>query len=221
MIPQAFLLDLDGVITDTARFHFMAWKRLCDEYGFHFNEQDNERLKGVSRQRSLEIILEINGCLHRFSPEEQADMAARKNAWYVEMIHTMTAADILPGVSAFLRQCRDSGIRLAVASASRNAPEILRRLQLDSFFDFVADAAQVPRAKPFPDVFLACSEAVGVPVARCVGVEDAQAGIEAIRAAGMVSVGIGLPPGPPEADLPLVSTQQLDLDNLLPLLAAL
>ena len=215
MTPKAFMLDLDGVITDTARFHYLAWKRLCDELHFHFNEQDNERLKGVSRSRSLEIILEINDCLQRFSPEEREEMATRKNAWYVEMIHTMTRADILPGIQPFLQQCRERGIRLAVASASRNAPQILRLLQLDTYFDYVADAAAVPRAKPFPDVFLACSDALGVPPEECVGIEDAQAGIEAIHAAGMRSVGIGLPSQPPAPDIPLASTAELQLETLL------
>lgn len=215
MIPQAFLLDLDGVITDTARFHYRAWKRLCDEQGFRFDERDNERLKGVSRLRSLEIILEINNCSARYSEQKKEDMAARKNVWYGEMIRTMTAADILPGVLTFLQQCRENRLKLAVASASRNAPEILQLLGLDRFFDYVADAARVPRAKPFPDVFLSCSEALGVPPARCVGVEDAQAGIEAIRAAGMLSIGIGLPPGPSAPDIRLDSTAQLDLEQLL------
>jgi HAD superfamily hydrolase (TIGR01509 family) len=127
----------------------------------------------------------------------------------------MTRADILPGIQSFLQQCRERGIRLAVASASRNAPQILRLLQLDTYFDYVADAAAVPRAKPFPDVFLTCSEALGVPPEECVGIEDAQAGIQAIHAAGMRSVGIGLPAQPPAPDVPLASTAELQLETLL------
>ncbi len=219
MRPKAFLLDLDGVITDTARYHFLAWKQLCEQRGFHFEPADNERLKGVSRRRSLEIILEINGCAHAYTEQELQAMESWKNAAYTRLIRQMTRADILPGIETFLEQAAAQGFRLAVASASRNAAEVLQRLELTGTFDFVANAALVKRTKPWPDVFLCCSEALGLRPDECVGVEDAQAGIEAIRAAGMLSVGIGVPDGPVRPDIPLASTRELTLPHVLAELA--
>ena len=216
MQVKAFLFDLDGVLTDTARYHFAAWKELCDERGWHFNEVDNERLKGVSRIRSLEIILEINGLCDAFTDDEKNALAEKKNRRYVEMIRQMTAEDILPGVPEFLKDCRAAGIRMAVASASRNAPEILERLGIADLFDYVADAAKVPHSKPAPDVFLTCAEALGLSSDDCVGIEDAAAGIEAIRAAGMRSVGIGVVGESP--DIALRSTEELVLSKLQELL---
>lgn len=213
---RAFLFDLDGVLTDTARYHFAAWKELCDQHGWHFNEVDNERLKGVSRIRSLEIILEINGLLDAFTDDEKSALAEKKNCSYVQMIRQMTAADILPGVLEFLTDCRAVGIRMAVASASRNAPEILDRLGIADLFDYVADAAKVPHSKPAPDVFLTCAEALGLTSSECVGIEDAAAGIQSIRAAGMRSIGIGVVGESP--DISLCSTEELKLSRLQELL---
>ncbi len=220
MKPKAFLFDLDGVLTDTAKYHFLAWKALCDKNGWHFTETDNERLKGVSRIRSLEIILEINNLTDAFDDNEKNIMANEKNDMYVQMIRQITHDDILPGIEQFLKDCRTAGIRMAVASASRNAPEILQLLGIRDMFDYVADAAKVPNAKPAPDVFLTCAQALGFQESECVGIEDAYAGIQAIHSAGMLSVGINVAnAGELRPDIELKSTAEINLQNLLSILA--
>lgn len=215
MSIKAILFDLDGVITDTAHYHFLAWKALCEKYDFHFTEKDNERLKGVSRRRSLEIILEINDVSGTFDEATLSAMETEKNELYVQLIGQMTPADILPGVSAFLAECRAAGLRLAVASASRNAFTVLEGLQLLSAFDYVADAGRITHTKPDPEVFLDCAAALGVQPQECIGVEDAQAGIEAIKAAGIFAVGIHVDVTTVAPDLPLTSTDELSLTRIL------
>ena len=209
MKAKALILDLDGVITDTARFHFLAWKSLADSLGFHFDERDNERLKGVSRMRSFEIILEINDALDRFTEDEKEAFCTKKNDIYKELISTMTPADILPGIPELLARAKADGVPVAVASVSKNAPAVLASLGLEDAFDYVADAAKVTKSKPDPEIFEVCADALGVPYADCVGIEDAQAGIEAIHAAGMKSVGIRVAVTSIEPDISLGSTAEL------------
>lgn len=189
---EAALFDLDGVIVDTARYHYAAWRRLAEELGFRFTEYDNERLKGVSRMQSLEILLEVGGLAGRFSAAEKERMAERKNRWYVEYISQMTPREILPGVLPFLAELRKDGMRIALGSASKNTGLILERLQLGRWFDAVVDGTMVVRTKPDPEVFITCAERLGgVPPQQCVVFEDAVAGVEAARAAQMYSVGVG------------------------------
>lgn len=188
---RAAIFDLDGVIVNTARYHYLAWKRLADELGFAFSERDNERLKGVSRIRSLEILLEIGG-LQADETTKQV-LAARKNAWYVEYLHNMDASEILPGAAEYVRLLREREIRTALGSASQNARLILERLDLTNLFDVIVDGYQVQRAKPDPEVFLRAAQALGIPPEECVVFEDAEAGIEAARRAGMGCVGVGDP----------------------------
>lgn len=190
-IMRAAIFDLDGVIVNTARYHYLAWKRLANELGFDFTEQDNERLKGVSRARSLEILLEIGG-LSLDETSKQA-LAAKKNAWYVEYIRRMDASEILPGATEYLSLLRERGVKTALGSASQNAPLILERLGLTQMFDAIVDGRLVQRAKPDPEVFLRAAEALGIPPAECVVFEDAEAGVEAARRADMGCVGIGDP----------------------------
>lgn len=187
---HAAIFDLDGVIVDTAKYHYLAWKRLANEYGFDFTVLDNERLKGVSRMRSLEILLEIGGV----SPLDEAakqTMAEQKNGWYVEYINKMEAAEILPGAVDYIRFIQRKGVKTALASASRNASLILERLQITSLFDVVMDSATVGNPKPDPEIFTRAAENLGVGPEYCVVFEDAEAGIEAAKRAGMASVGIG------------------------------
>jgi beta-phosphoglucomutase len=193
------IFDLDGVIVDTAKYHYLAWKRLASEYGFDFTERDNERLKGVSRARSLEILLEIGGLT--FDEAAKARMAAQKNEWYVDYIRHLDASEILPGATEYLQRVRARGVRTALGSASRNAPLILERLGISALFDAVVDGNKVTQAKPDPEVFLRAAAELRIPPASCVVFEDAESGIEAAHLAGMGAVGIGNPATLKEADL--------------------
>ncbi len=185
------LFDLDGVIVDTARFHYQAWRRLAAELGFEFTEAHNERLKGVSRMRSLEILLEIGGL--QFDEARSVELATKKNAWYVELISKMGPEEILPGAADYLRQLRADGVKIALGSASKNAPMILDSLGITGLFDAIVDGNHVAKAKPDPEVFLLGATRLGLQAADCVVYEDAEAGIEAAHRAGMKAVGIGDP----------------------------
>lgn len=186
---QACIFDLDGVIVDTAVYHYQAWKRLANELGFDFTEAQNERLKGISRIRSLELILEWGG-IHKTAAEQQ-ELATRKNDWYVSMINKMTPQEILPGAKEFLEQVKSAGLKTALGSASKNSSTILERTGLLPLFDVIVDGNSVTASKPDPEVFLKCAAALGIAPEHCVVFEDAIAGIEAAKAAGMEAVGIG------------------------------
>jgi beta-phosphoglucomutase len=164
---QAAIFDLDGVIVDTAKYHYLAWKRLANQRGFDFTESDNERLKGVSRMRSLEILLEIGGVSLLDEAAKQA-MAEQKNGWYVEYINKMDATEILPGVVDYIRFIRGKGVKTALASASKNAPLILERVQISSLFDVVMDSATVHNPKPDPEIFTRAAESLGIRPEYCV-----------------------------------------------------
>ena len=186
---EACIFDLDGVIVDTAKYHFIAWRALAEELGFTFTEEDNERLKGVSRMQSLEILLEIGG--KQFSEKQKIEMAHRKNTLYVTYIEKMTPEEILPGVLEFLQELRNEGIKIAIGSASKNTPMILEQIHLWGMFDAVVDGNSINEAKPNPQVFLKGAERLNVEPANSVVFEDAIAGVEAARNAGMHCVGIG------------------------------
>lgn len=187
--PKAVLFDLDGVIVDTAKHHYIAWRALAHELGFEFTEQDNERLKGVSRMDSLNILLEVGGMT--LSEDKKQQLAAQKNDQYVKAIKQMDASDILPGVTAFLDALKEARIKFALGSASKNAPIILNQIGLDHAFDAIVDGNVIDKAKPDPEVFLKGAELLGVAPQNCVVFEDAQAGIEAGKNAGMYVVGVG------------------------------
>src|SRR5476651_1478353 len=188
---KACLFDLDGVIVDTAVYHYKAWKRLADELGINFTLEDNERLKGVSRMRSLDIILEIGGVTK--TDAEKEELATRKNTWYVDMINRMKPDEILPGAKEFVQLCRDAGIKTALGSASKNSMTILEKINMVNMFDAIIDGNKVSKAKPDPEVFLKGAQELGVAPADCVVFEDAIAGIEAAINGGMKVVGIGSP----------------------------
>jgi beta-phosphoglucomutase len=195
---QGAIFDLDGVLVDTAKYHYLAWRRLAGELGFDFCEQDNERLKGVSRMRSLEILLETGN--YTMSDAEKAEAAAKKNGWYVEYLRTLDENALLPGVREFLERLKNGGVKTALGSASKNAPLILERLGIAGLFDAIIDGNAVSRAKPDPEVFLKGAEALGLPPNFCVVFEDALAGIEAARAGGMRVIAVGKPELLPGAD---------------------
>lgn len=187
---DAVAFDLDGVLTDTARAHFRAWKRLADLLDIPFDEAANEALKGVDRMGSLSLIL---GDRSGFDAAERERLAAAKNDWYLEEITHFGPADLYPGALDALKQCRTAGLGIALASASRNGPLLLARLGIAGWFDTIVDPAGVAAGKPAPDIFLAAAAAVGASPARMLGVEDAAAGITAIRAAGSSALGVGDP----------------------------
>ena len=186
---KACLFDLDGVVVDTAKYHYLAWKRLANNLGFDFTEKDNERLKGVSRMRSLEILLSIGKV--NASEEEKLKMAQEKNEWYVEYISKLDESEILPGVKSFLIELRQNGIKIALGSASKNSMLILNNLNLTSYFDAIVDGNKVSKAKPDPEVFLLGARELQVQPSECLVFEDAQAGIDAAKAANMKVIGIG------------------------------
>jgi beta-phosphoglucomutase len=186
---DACIFDLDGVIVDTARYHYLAWRDLATELGFVFTKKDNERLKGVSRMRSLEILLEVGGIT--LDEDRKLELAERKNRQYVSYIEKMSPDEILPGVIDFLKSVRIKGIKTALGSASKNTPLILERVQLNSYFDVVIDGNKVTEAKPNPEVFLKGAFELGVSPSGCIVFEDAAAGVEAAIRGGMKCVGIG------------------------------
>lgn len=187
--PRAFIFDLDGVITDTAHLHFIAWQELAQSLGLSFDAAFNEQLKGVSRDESLDRILARG--TRRYTAAEKARMAERKNAAYVKLLEGMTPADLLPGALAALQVTRAAGFRVALASASKNAATVLEHLGITHAFDHVVDANLITHSKPDPEVFLAAARALAVDPPDCVGIEDAVAGIRAVRAAGMFALGVG------------------------------
>jgi beta-phosphoglucomutase len=192
------LFDLDGVLVDTAKYHYLAWKRLANNLGFDFSESDNERLKGVSRMRSLEILLEVGN--RSLTSVEMEKAAAQKNEWYVEYLHTLDDTALLPGAKAYLESLREQKIGIALGSASKNAPLILDKLQIAALFDAVIDGNSVSKAKPDPEVFLKGAAALSLLPEQCMVFEDSLAGIEAAKAGGMMAIAVGTPELLPGAD---------------------
>jgi len=184
---RAFIFDLDGVITDTAEYHYRGWKRLADEEGLSFTREDNEHLRGIPRRESLMLILK-----DRIYPEEKIqEMMERKNSYYLEFIKEISPRDLLPGAKELLEEIRAAGLKNALGSASKNAGEVIERLGIRSLFDAISDGHSVERQKPAPDLFLHAAQQLNLSPAECVVVEDAAAGIEAAMAGGFRSVGLG------------------------------
>jgi beta-phosphoglucomutase len=191
MILKACLFDLDGVLVDTAKYHYLAWREIAKELGFVFTEDDNEKLKGVSRMRSLEILLGVGGI--SLEAESKTLLAEKKNALYLQHVLKMRPGEVLPGAREFLDDCRNHKLGIGLGSASKNATTLLDLLKLTPLFDVIIDGNKVTKAKPDPEVFLTGARELGVPPQNCVVFEDAEAGIEAALAARMFSVGIGDP----------------------------
>ena len=204
---KALIFDLDGVIVDTAEFHFRAWKKASEQFRFDLTREHNEKLKGISRSDSLKRILEWAGIT--VSGEEFERIMYAKNQHYLSLVDGMTEEDVLPGVKDFIRKSSDAGYLLAVGSASKNAPVILQKIGLVDDFDTIVDGNSVARAKPNPEVFTRAADLLGVPYEKCVVFEDSEAGIDAANAVGMASIGIGT-----EADLPRAAWVFPGFENL-------
>ncbi|MGX6961951.1 beta-phosphoglucomutase [Vagococcus xieshaowenii] len=188
---KAVLFDLDGVITDTAEYHYRAWKKLGEELGISIDREFNERLKGVSREDSLRLILEHGRRGADFSAEEFAALAKKKNDNYVQMIEEVSPRDVYPGILELLKTLKAHEVKIALASASKNGPSLLDKMALTDYFDAIADPAKVAQGKPAPDIFELAAKEVGVAITESIGIEDAQAGIAAIKASGALPIGVG------------------------------
>ncbi|XBG73167.1 beta-phosphoglucomutase [Enterococcus cecorum] len=189
-MKKGFVFDLDGVITDTAKFHYIAWKELGHELGIEIDLQFNEQLKGISRMDSLERILVHGGRENDFTAEQKEELATKKNQHYVTLLQKLTPEDLLPGVKDFLDQAQALGIPCAIASASKNAPFILEKLGVIDEFDAIVDPATLTKGKPDPEIFVKACELIHVAPGDAIGFEDAQAGIQGIKGAGMYAVGV-------------------------------
>lgn len=209
---KACIFDLDGVIVDTAVYHYKAWKRLANELNFDFTEEDNEKLKGISRKESLELILDWGGV--EASQEERIELAERKNNWYVEMIGEMSPAEILPGALEFLQALKKAGYKTALGSASKNAGIILQKVGLTGYFDAIVDGNVVTASKPAPQVFLKGAELLNTEPSACLVFEDAIAGVEAAKAGGMKVVGIGTLDALHGADLVIRGLHEMSIEKL-------
>lgn len=210
---EAVIFDLDGVIVSTDNCHFCAWKRMADEEGISFDRQINERLRGVSRMESLDIVLE--GAKRAYTDEEKASLAARKNEYYRQLLARLTPADVLPGAERIVREVRSRGVLTAIGSSSKNAPLILQKIGFRALFDAVADGNGISRSKPDPEVFLLAARLLNTEPKRCVVVEDAFAGILAAKAAGMKAIGVGYAQSCELADDTAASLDEMSADRLL------
>lgn len=212
MAKTGLIFDLDGVLVDTARYHFKAWKRLAEQYDVDFDEERNELLKGVSRVESLNKILEWGG---KSLPEAEFNSAMeRKNNWYLEFIDSMSPDEVLPGVQDFLETAKSKGYKIALGSASKNAPRILDKVGLTHLFDSIVDGNRTTRSKPDPEVFLLGASDLKLTPDQCVVFEDAQAGVQAAKAGGMMAIGIGAPEVLNKADHVVLGFAEFTLENL-------
>ncbi len=209
---KACIFDLDGVIVDTARYHFEAWKRLADELGIPITVADNERLKGVSRMESLNIILSIGGI--KKDKDEMEKLANKKNSWFVEYINDMKPDEIFPGVLELLADLKRNDIKIALASSSKNAKSVIDKLGIKSWFEVVVDGTMITHSKPDPEIFLTAASRLGIKPEDCVVIEDAEAGVAAAKRAGMKCIGIGRLAQLSNADKVVDRIDQLNLDML-------
>jgi beta-phosphoglucomutase len=191
---KAVIFDLDGVITDTAHYHYIAWKNLANTLDIEVDLAFNEQLKGISRMESLERILEKGGRTTAFTSAEKMDLATKKNDEYIQLLENVDKKDVLPGILDLLKELKENNIKVAIASASKNAPMILEKLGVMTYIDAIADPEAVKSGKPAPDIFLEAARLIDVQPFEAIGVEDATAGVTAILAAGMKAVAVGTSP---------------------------
>jgi beta-phosphoglucomutase len=213
-MKKGLVFDLDGVITDTAKFHYIAWKNMAEKLGIVIDEKFNEQLKGISRTESLERILEFGGKADAYTEEEKEKLAAQKNTEYVELLEELTPADILPGLLSVLDQAEALGMKSSIASASKNAPHILEKLGIKERFAHIVDPNTLVKGKPDPEIFVRAAEAIGIKPEEAIGFEDAQAGIEGIKGANMFAVGVSVGEPLHGADLIINSLEEIDLAKL-------
>lgn len=209
---KACIFDLDGVIVDTAHYHYLAWKRLAKELGYYLTEAENEQLKGVSRMESLEKVLALAGI--SLPKPEKEKLSDRKNAWFQEYVAAMSPGDIFPGVKQLIRDLKSAGMKIGLASSSKNARAVVKLLELENEFDAIVDGTMISHTKPHPEIFLTAAKKLQIDPAACVVIEDAQAGVEAALAAGMKCIGIGSPELLQKANKVFSKTAQIKLSTL-------
>lgn len=212
MDVKACIFDLDGVIVDTAKYHYLAWKRLAEELDIDFTEKDNEELKGVSRMDSLDIILSKGN--KKISQERKEELAARKNEWYLEFVNEMKPGDELPGARQFLDTLKENNIKIGLGSSSKNAKLCLNLLEMTDYFDVIVDGTMITKAKPDPQIFLMGAEKLEVEVDKSIVFEDAIAGIAAAQNGGFAVVGIGEPDVLGKADMVKPSLAEVSFAEL-------
>lgn len=208
---RGFIFDLDGVLTDTAEYHYRGWKRLADDEGIPFDREENEALRGISRRESLLMLLKGRV----YSEEQIKEMMDRKNRYYVESIRAITPRDLLPGVKGLLEEVRAAGMKTAIGSVSKNTGEVVKRLGIRSLLDAIADGYSVERQKPAPDLFLHAAKQLGLKPAECVVVEDAAAGVEAALNGGFHSIGLGPVERVGKAELVIPGLEGVHLPDIL------
>lgn len=216
MIIKGCIFDLDGVIVDTAKYHYLAWQELADDLDFDFTKKDNEQLKGISRMRSLDILLKIGN--KTFDDAAKLKFAENKNKKYQNYILKITPDEILPGVINFLKELRNKNIKIALGSSSKNATTILKQLNIDNYFDVIIDGTKVSNAKPDPEVFLKGAEALESAPDKCIVFEDAEAGIEAAINGGFKCVGIGSVDNLGKANYVMSGFENVTFENLIKIL---
>lgn len=188
---KAFIFDMDGVLTETSRQHFLAWRRLAQELGCDLPDSVMDEVRGISRLDSLNIVLETCGIASQFDEAQKIALANQKNAYYLESIDSFSEADLSDGALELLGELKHRGFLIGLASASKNAPQLLKAMAIEHFFDAVVDPKAINEGKPAPDIFIKAAELLKVKPEHCIGIEDAYAGIESIKAAGMTAYGIG------------------------------
>ena len=216
---KACIFDLDGVICDTAKYHFKAWRKLANELGFDFTEEDNEKLKGVSRVESLNLILSWGG-VEENDEEVKSAMADKKNSWYLDFILHMTPDEILPGVKNFLDDLKKRQVKIVLGSASKNSVTILEKIELLDYFDAIIDGNKTTRSKPDPEVFLLGAKAMEAKPKECIVFEDAIKGVEAALEGGFYTVGVGSSDVLDEAHIVIPGFEYIDYSEILEALSA-
>lgn len=209
---KGYIFDLDGVIVDTAKYHYNAWRKLANTLGFDISEEQNENLKGVSRTESLEYILTL-GNLH-FSEDEKTKMAILKNSWYVDSISNMNESELLPGSAELIKEIKLLGLKVSLGSASKNALRILEATGLIEYFDAIIDGTKTTESKPHPQVFLMGAEALNLDPKECIVFEDSLNGVKAAKKGGFVSIGVGDKDVLKESDYVISSLEGVTVDSL-------
>ena len=210
---KGFIFDLDGVITDTAEYHYLGWKKLADEENMEFDREFNEKFRGVSRMECLDLLLEANN--RKVTPEERKELAERKNNYYQEYLKNISKDNLLDGIEDVLKTLKDKGFKLAIASASKNTSIVVKKLDIKDMFDTISDGHSVKKSKPAPDLFLHTAEKLNLEPKECVVFEDAEAGVDAAIAANMTAVGIGPEKRVGHAHYRFDSVQDIELKKIM------